>query len=111
MSTSLTLGNAVLLLIVTATGYAVATLGMKLAAGQTTPSALALIVFGLAAAAIAEIFLLRGSSMAVIYFGILAAESLLILAFALAIGDQISFQQLAGAALVLGGIAMVATPH
>ena len=66
-----------------------------------------LVLFGLVAAVIAEIILLRHASLPVIYLTIIAFETLLVLLFASAIGERPNLQQLSGAGLVLVGLVMV----
>ncbi len=107
MSAQLTLGAAVVLMTVAALGYALATLGMKLAAGEISALALALVVAGLAGATLSEIALLRGSNLAVIYLGIIACESLLVLSLAVFMGDRLDGAQMVGGVLVLGGFALI----
>ncbi|MCB1312521.1 MAG: 5-aminolevulinate synthase [Sedimentitalea sp.] len=108
MGTELSYGLAVPLLVLTGIGYAVATAGMKLSTGDGwTSVALALVVGGLLVAVLAEITLLRSANLAVIYLAIIAIETLLVLVFAAMIGDTLSPPQLAGAGLVLGGMALV----
>ncbi|WP_424986840.1 hypothetical protein [Microbulbifer sp. S227A] len=96
-----------LLMALTATGYAIATLGMKLASDQVNAFAVALMAAGLAGAALAEIILLRQASLPVIYLGIVAVESLLVLSVAAMIGDRLTPVQLSGGALVLLGMILV----
>ena len=95
------------LLVLAAGGYAVATVGMKLASGTITLMALGLIAVGLAGAALAEVMLLRNAALPVIYIAVVTVESLLVLVYALAIGERLSLSQLSGAVLVLSGFAIV----
>lgn len=107
MQTSLTLFSTLILIGLTAAGYAAATAGMKLATTGPTFAAMTLVLLGLTAAVIAEICLLRHASLPVIYLAIIAFETLLVLLFASAIGERPSVQQLSGAGLVLVGMVMV----
>lgn len=91
----------------TAAGYAVATLGMKLATGGLTLQSASLVAFGLAAAVAAEVLLLRNSELSVIYLAIIAFETIIVLALAAWLGESITVKQIAGASLVLGGMALV----
>lgn len=107
MTTQLSMTTTVILMALTAGGYAVATLGMKIASYQLSALAMALMAMGLAGAALAEITLLRQANLSVIYLGIIAVESLLVLTIAALIGDRLTPLQLSGAALVLVGMALV----
>lgn len=107
MSTPLPLVTILILLTLTAGGYSIATVGMKLASAGTTPVSLFVISAGLICAAMAEIALLRDANIAVIYLGIVALESFMVIVFAMMIGERLAIHQLAGAALVLGGFVLV----
>lgn len=107
MTAQISMTTTVFLMALTAGGYAIATLGMKIASDQMNALALALMAMGLAAAALAEITLLRQANLAVIYMGIIAVETLLVLTVAAIIGDRLTPLQLSGAALVLVGMALV----
>lgn len=107
MIAQMSIATTVALMTLTAIGYAVATLGMKLAADQFSTLALALMAAGLTGAAFAEVALLRQASLPVIYLGIIGFETLLVLCIAAAIGDVLSLQQLSGALLVLLGMVLV----
>jgi len=94
------------LAIMTAGGYAVATIGLKLASdGHYTP-ATPLILTGFIAAIFAEIMLLRQFDLSMIYIMIIALETLLIVGFAVCIGELPSTSQMLGGALVLCGLAL-----
>jgi small multidrug resistance pump len=108
MTAQFSMTTTLILMTLTAGGYAVATLGMKLASEQLNSLALALMTTGLVAAALAEINLLRNANLAIIYLGIISLETLLVLSFAAMIGDRLTLQQLSGAAFVLVGFALVA---
>lgn len=96
------------LLGLTAVGYAAATAGMKLATGGLSVLPLALVSGGLLLAVLAEIMLLRGTELAVVYLAIVAFETFLVLAFAVFfLGDVLTMKQLLGAGLVLSGLALV----
>jgi small multidrug resistance pump len=96
-----------LLVVVSALGYAIATIGMKLASTSITVVALAVIVAGFVAAALAEIVLLRKADLGVIYITIIGVETLMVLAFAALIGEGPDLRTLGGAGLVLAGIALI----
>ncbi len=90
-----------------ALAYAAATFAMKHFAITPGLVPLFLIAATLCAAVLAEVLLMRQFHIGMVYVGILAAETMLVLIFAWAIGEALSVKQLAGAALVLGGAAMV----
>lgn len=96
------------LVVVAAFGYALATIGMKLASNNWTAVAVALIVLGFVAAALAEVVLLQKADLGVIYITIIGVETLMVLAFAAAIGEAPDLRTLAGAGLVVAGIGLVA---
>ena len=96
-----------LLVVVSALGYAIATIGMKLASTNVTGVAVAVIVAGFVAATLAEIVLLRKADLGVIYITIIGAETLMVLAFAALIGEGPDLRTLGGAGLVLAGIALI----
>lgn len=97
----------VLLVVLAAAGYAFAAIAMKLIAhsGSSQP------IFALLAAffvviVLAEVQLLRHMDLSNVYIAILAAETLIILAYALWIGETLTTRELAGGGLVLVGIAL-----
>lgn len=94
--------------LVPAFGYAVASLGTKLASTAVTGVALRAIVLGFVAAALAEVALLRKADLGVIYITIIGVETLIVLAFAALIGEGPDLRTLGGAGLVIAGIAMIA---
>jgi len=94
------------LVLVAAFGYALATIGMKLAANNWTLVASAIIVAGFVAATLAEVVLLQKADLGVIYITIIGVETLMVLAFAAAIGETPDLETLAGAGLVIAGIAL-----
>ncbi|EEX15543.1 hypothetical protein CSE45_2386 [Citreicella sp. SE45] len=100
---------AALLVIATAGGYAVATIGMKLTSHGLGHSGIALASLGFLAAFLAEMVLLRRAELSLVYIAIIAAETLLVLSYALLIGEGLSLRQAAGAALVLVGLAVATT--
>lgn len=107
MTSHLTLTTSLALMTLAGCGYAVATVGMKLAASDMSAGAMLLMLAGLACAAIAEIYLLRHASLAMIYLGVIAFETIVVLTFAAMMGDRLSLFQFAGAGLVLAGFALV----
>ncbi|MDW4497660.1 5-aminolevulinate synthase [Sulfitobacter sp. D35] len=107
MTYQLNLTAMFFLMLLAAGGYAVATVGMKMASAVLSPAALSLVLAGLGAAAIAEIVLLRHADLAVIYLGVILAESVLVLAYAVHLGGMPGTGQIWGATMVLAGFALV----
>lgn len=107
MTAQISMTTTLILMALTASGYAIATLGMKIASDQMNALALALMATGLAGAALAEITLLRQANLSVIYLGIIAVETILVLSVAALIGERLTPLQLSGGALVLVGMIMV----
>lgn len=107
MTAQISMTTTVILMALTASGYAIATLGMKIASDQMNALALALMATGLAGAALAEITLLRQANLSVIYLGIIGVETILVLSVAALIGDRLTPVQLSGGALVLVGMILV----
>ncbi len=95
------------LVCITALGYAMATLGMKLCAGASPTSGSLLIGLGLICAIFAEIALLRVSSLSAVYITIVAAETLLVFAFAASFGEMLTLRQTGGAVLVVLGLVAI----
>lgn len=107
MTAQISMTTTLILMALTASGYAIATLGMKIASDKINALALALMATGLAGAALAEITLLRQANLSVIYLGIIAVETILVLSVAALIGDRLTPVQLSGGALVLVGMILV----
>ena len=91
------------LAVIAALGYAVATIGMKMASGHWTIAALALIVLGFVAATQVEIILMREVSLGALYLIIIGIETLVVLTYAFAIGEGLSGRDAMGGAFVLAG--------
>jgi multidrug transporter EmrE-like cation transporter len=100
--------NPLALALISAVAYAGATLTMKFAAGSVTPLLAILIVALLLTAVAAEIGALRLASLGVIYLTILGSETLLVLLCAMVLGETLGAREMAGAALVLAGTALLA---
>lgn len=92
----------------TAAGYALATVGMKSAASGQVPLGILVAILGFTLAIVAEIILMRRFDVSVVYVSIIAAETVMVLLWAQYIGEGLGPRQLMGAALVVGGIALVA---
>lgn len=95
------------LAVIAALGYAVATIGMKMASGHWTIVALALIVLGFVAATQVEIILMREISLGALYLIIIGIETLVVLTYAFAIGEGLSGRDAMGGAFVLAGLAVI----
>ena len=89
--------------------YVVATVAMKHMASGAGLAALALLAACLAAGALFEILTFQRAPMGGAYVAILGVETLLIVGIATAIGEGLSPREMAGAALVIGGTAILAT--
>jgi len=90
-----------------ALGCAVATIGMKLASGNWTLLAPALLVFGFFMATQSEMHLMRDIDLGVLYLLIIAVETLVVLAYAWAIGEGLSQRDAVGGVIVLTGLAVI----
>ncbi len=94
------------IIMLSAVGYTVATVGMKYAAFDRGSIALVLIISGFVLATAAEVFLLRRGDLSVVYITIMGAETLMILTVAAFFGEAINFQRVLGAGCVVAGIAL-----
>lgn len=92
------------LLILTASGYAIATIGMKLTSGGLSAASIVIISGGLLLAVVMEVILLRIGNMSLVYLGIVVAETALVLAYAHSVGHGLNLPQMTGAGLVLAGV-------
>ena len=99
--------GTLVLVILAALGYSVATVGMKMGATAFTGAAVAVIVAGFIAAALSEVILLSRADLGIVYITIIGGETLLVLSYAWWIGEGLSLRQLGGAGMVLAGLAMV----
>lgn len=107
MPLAITPVSAIALLSLTAAGYAIATIGMKMASSAVTMAAVAIIMVGFTVATLMEIVLLRSANMSLVYLGVVVAETALVLGYAYSIGHGLNLQQMAGAGMVLGGVLML----
>ena len=96
--------TAPLLTLATALGYALATVGMKSASSGQMILGILLATTGFFLAFLAEIILMRSFDLSYLYIVILVAESVLVLLYAVCIGEGLRPRQLAGAAMVLLGL-------
>lgn len=108
MQTTLTQGHILALIFLTAIGYALATAGIKLTSdGTTGPAPLLAIAAGFLIATVAEVILLRSADLSTTYLLIVAAETLLVLAFALSLGDTLGLRQMLGGMAVIAGMVLL----
>ncbi|MGY3439163.1 MULTISPECIES: 5-aminolevulinate synthase [unclassified Marinovum] len=95
------------LALLAAAGYGVATIGMKVASDGWTGVALGLILVGFFAATQAEIILMRSMSLSVLYFAVIALETLIVLTYAFSIGEGLSARESLGGGMILTGLIIV----
>lgn len=93
-----------LLIAITAFGYTLSTIGMKIIVTQGGPIGWVLLSLGLGTFIVAEIELLRQTNLAIAYIAIMAAETLLVIGYSATIGEFFSLRQALGAGMVLIGI-------
>ena len=96
-----------ILALTAAAGYGLATIGMKIASAQWGLLALGLILLGFFAAMQAEIILMRGIELGVLYLIIIALETLIVLSYAFAIGEGLNLRESLGGALIFAGLIVV----
>ncbi len=92
-----------------ATGYAVATLGMKMASDSPHLVTYGAIAMCLGAAVIGEVLLLQRTELGLAYVAILGAETLMVLAIAAILGEGLTGREIAGGLLVLVGAGILTT--
>jgi multidrug transporter EmrE-like cation transporter len=90
-----------------AVGYGLATIGMKLASGHWTMLAGVLILLGFFAAMQSEILLMRNMELGVLYLVIIAAETLIVLGYAFAIGEGLNLRESLGGLMIFAGLLVV----
>lgn len=95
------------IVIVAALGYALATIGMKLASGNWSFIALAFLLIGFFAATQSEVFLMRDIELGVLYLLIIAVETIVVLGYAWAIGEGLAPREAFGGVLILAGMLFV----
>ncbi|HHI69844.1 MAG TPA: 5-aminolevulinate synthase [Rhodobacteraceae bacterium] len=96
-----------ILILAASLGYSGATIGMKMASGAWSATAVLFLLSGFLAATFAEIILMRGINLGALYLIIIAVETLIVLAYAFSIGEGLTTQQIVGAGFVLVGLAIV----
>lgn len=89
--------------------YVLATVAMKQVASGAGLAAIAMLAACLAAGAAFEVLTFQRASVGSAYVAILGVESLLIIAFAVAIGEGLTAREAAGVVLVIGGTAILST--
>lgn len=99
--------RSALLVLAASLGYSAATIGMKIASQSWGPFAVLLLLIGFSMATMAEIILMRGIHLGVLYLIIIAVETLIVLAYAISIGEGLNPRQMVGAGFVLLGLAVV----
>ncbi len=107
MTYTLSFYSVIFLMTLTAAGYALATIGMKITSISHSAAGMAIIALSLGGAAFAEIALLRHASLPMVYLGIVCAETLLVLGYAAFADQGITLPQIGGGLLVLAGFALV----
>jgi len=99
----------IVILILAALGYTVATVGMKLAADRSYALAAVLIIAGFALVIVTEIFLLRRADMTIVYVTIIGVETIMILAAGAMMGEVVDMRRILGAGCVVVGIALASS--
>jgi len=99
--------QAVCLIFLAALGYGLATIGLKIGAASPGLSAIAMILIGFSAAALAEMEILKEFELGVVYIMMIGLETLMVLGYAFFIGEGLSLRQVGGASMVLFGLAVV----
>jgi small multidrug resistance pump len=102
---------ALAMVLISALGYAGATLVMARMGAGHAPILFTLVGAAMGLAVLAEIAALRHLPIGVVYLSILGLEALLILAAATCLGHRPGLTEIVGASLVLAGTAMLATSH
>ena len=93
--------------ILAALGYAAATVGMKLASGNWTYVALALLLLGFYAASHSEIVLMREIELGALSLLVIAVETLVVLSYACFIGEGLGPRDAMGGFLILAGMMLI----
>ncbi|MCB2110943.1 MAG: 5-aminolevulinate synthase [Defluviimonas sp.] len=99
--------SAVAYIVLAALAYAGATLGIKTLAVGGSTIAVGFIAAAFLVATLAEVQLLRQAPLAMVYMIVLSIETCIVLVCAMMLGEGLSPRQMAGAACVLCGIALV----
>ncbi|WP_139257551.1 5-aminolevulinate synthase [Natronohydrobacter thiooxidans] len=99
----------IVILILAAAGYTVATVGLKLAAERSYALASVLIFAGFLLVIVTQIFLLRRTDLTIVYVTIIGVETLMILAVGAMMGEVVDMRRILGAGCVVAGIALVSS--
>lgn len=99
----------IIIIILAALGYTIATVGLKLAADRSYSLAAVMIIGGFGLVVLTEVFLLRRASMTLVYITILGAETLMILVAGAMLGEIVDVRRVLGACCVVVGIALAST--
>ncbi|TVS05194.1 MAG: 5-aminolevulinate synthase [Rhodobacteraceae bacterium] len=99
----------IVVIMLAALGYTVATVGMKIAADRSYALATALVLGGFVLVVVTEIFLLRRADMTTVYVTIIGVETLMILAAGAMMGEVVDMRRILGASCVVAGIALVSS--
>ena len=98
-----------LIIMLAALGYTIATIGLKLAADRSYSLAAVLILGGFVLVIVTEIFLMRRADMTLVYIVIIGVETLMILAAGAMMGEVFDWRRIVGACCVVGGIVLAST--
>ncbi|MDH3264240.1 MAG: 5-aminolevulinate synthase [Paracoccaceae bacterium] len=97
------------MLILTALAYVGATIAMKAVASVASPATILLLALALALAGTFEVLVLQRVTLGAAYVTIVGLETLLVLGYAVAIGEGLAPREMAGGALVLAGAVVLFT--
>jgi small multidrug resistance pump len=95
------------LILMAASGYSVAKIGLKMGATALNGAAVLVIALGLGAAVVGELTALRNANLGPIYIAIIGTESLIVMLYAWFIGEPLSTRQIGGAGMVVAGLILV----
>lgn len=102
---------AFILTLISASGYVAATYFMKLWDRLDAVPVIALITAALIVAVVSEMIVLKNAKMGQVYFIIIGLECLLVAVFAkLALKESYTFNELAGMAIIVCGVAVFQIP-
>lgn len=99
----------IIIIVLAALGYTVATVGLKLAADRSYALATALILGGFVLVIVTEVFLMRRADMTIVYVTIIGVETLMILAAGAMMGEIVDMRRILGAGFVVAGIALASS--
>lgn len=99
--------QALLLIALSAIGYGIATLGLKMGSNNPGWMPMGIIILGFGLAILAEIEVLRRVDIGVAYISIIGLETLIVLSYAWVIGEALNLRQVGGAGMVVAGLAVL----